>query len=107
LDDPPARPLTRLRPARLGRHHGRLTHTGDNTTVAYLPKKVTALVVLADTDIEAAEALPTPKPFTALAESSLPATSPPAPPTKRTGREVRHGTRDPRLVTFGRHGSRN
>jgi D-alanyl-D-alanine carboxypeptidase len=56
----------------LGRDHGWLTHTGDipgyNTTIAYLPQKKAVIVVMANTDIEAEEALPTPKLFTALAE---------------------------------------
>jgi len=64
----------------LGRDHGWLTHTGDipgyNTTVAYLPKMKATIVVLANTDIEAEEALPTPKLFTALAEVISPGNVP-------------------------------
>jgi D-alanyl-D-alanine carboxypeptidase len=64
----------------LGRDHGWLTHTGDipgyNTTVAYLPKQKAVIVVVANTDIEAEEALPTPKLFTALAEVISPGNVP-------------------------------
>lgn len=64
----------------LGRDHGWLSHTGDipgyNTTVAYLPKKKAAIVVMTNTDIEAEEALPTPKLFTALAEVITPGNVP-------------------------------
>ncbi|MBS1882295.1 MAG: beta-lactamase family protein [Actinobacteria bacterium] len=64
----------------LGRDHGWLSHTGDipgyNTTVAYLPKKKATIVVMANTDIEAEEALPTPKLFTALAEVVTPGNVP-------------------------------
>jgi D-alanyl-D-alanine carboxypeptidase len=64
----------------LGRDHGWLTHTGDipgyNTTVAYLPQTKATIVVVANTDIEAEEALPTPKVFTALAEVISPGNVP-------------------------------
>jgi D-alanyl-D-alanine carboxypeptidase len=64
----------------LGRDHGWLVHTGEipgyNTTVAYLPKKKAVIVTMANTDIEAEEALPTPKLFTALAEVISPGNVP-------------------------------
>lgn len=64
----------------LGRDHGWLTHTGDlpgyNTTVAYLPKKRATIVVLTNTDAEAAGADPTPVIFSALARVIAPGNVP-------------------------------
>jgi D-alanyl-D-alanine carboxypeptidase len=64
----------------LGNDHGWLLHTGDipgyNTTIGYLPKTKAVIVVMADTDIEAEGALPTPKITTALAEVISPANVP-------------------------------
>jgi D-alanyl-D-alanine carboxypeptidase len=64
----------------LGDDHGWLLHTGDipgyNTTIGYLPKKQAVIVVMANTDIEAGGALPTPAITTALAKVISPANVP-------------------------------
>jgi D-alanyl-D-alanine carboxypeptidase len=64
----------------LGDDHGWLLHTGDipgyNTTIGYLPKKKAVIVVMANTDIEAENSLPTPAVTTALAEVITPGNVP-------------------------------